>query len=164
MVDIVFDGSVTTSQTSGIIGTTTNNNADAGSVGEYMSGQVVFASRIGITTATEKDIISISLTAGDWDVSGIAGFFGTGTTSVDMQSGWISSTSATAPDISLRVAGIYPTGARVLYASGAMGWQYGIPPTRMSLSATTTIYLSVRAVFSVSTLASYGSISARRVR
>jgi hypothetical protein len=156
--------SLTFNTTSGIIGTTTNDSAAAGSVGEYVSANVAFAARSNLVSTTPKNITSISLTAGDWDVSGIAGFFGAGTTTVNVQDAWISTTSATGPDISLRVGGIYPTGANVLYATGSGGWQYAINPTRISLSGTTTVYLSARAIFGVSTLAVYGFISARRRR
>lgn len=150
--------------TAGLIGTTTNDNADTGSVGEIVSSNVAFSARSNIATATDSNVTSISLTAGDWDVSGIVGFFGTGTTSVTMVSGWISSTSATAPDVSLRTAEAYDAAARILYASGTMGTNLCIRPTRMSLSGTTTIYLSARSVFSASTLACYGIINARRIR
>jgi hypothetical protein len=58
---------ITPSQTSGIVGTNTNNSANAGSVGEYVSAT---ASAFSLTSNTPANATSISLTAGDWDVDG----------------------------------------------------------------------------------------------
>ena len=60
--------------TSGIIGTTTNDNAAAGSVGEYISA-IQYGLVIPVQTPTT--IASVSLTAGDWDLNGyVGGAFG----------------------------------------------------------------------------------------
>lgn len=59
-------GAFTPAQVAGIVGTTTNNSAAAGSIGEYVEsivGPVAFPA-----TGTWGDLTSISLTAGDWDV------------------------------------------------------------------------------------------------
>ena len=58
-----FAGTVT--PTGGIVGTTTNNNAAAGCVGEYVSSAIEYASRVSLTTSTPANVTSISLTAGD---------------------------------------------------------------------------------------------------
>lgn len=139
--------------TGGIVGTTTNDNAAAGKVGEFVSSTVALASAVSNTTATDRDVTSISLTAGDWDVWGNVGFSIGGTCTAIV--GWTSSTSATAPDTSLVARTINP-------AVGA--WDFSVPYARYSLSGTTTIYLSSRAVFSTSTVTSFGGIFARRVR
>ena len=57
-----------------IIGTTTNDDAAAGKIGEYQSAGIGFGSAISLTTATPANVTSISLTAGDWDVSGVIYF------------------------------------------------------------------------------------------
>ena len=53
----------TPNQTKGIVGTTTNNNAQAGSVGECVEGT-------GSATSTTSvvNLTSVALTAGDWDI------------------------------------------------------------------------------------------------
>jgi len=56
--------------TGGIIGTTTNNDADAGKVGEMLSTVVLVGAPIAMTTNVAINIASVSLTAGDWDVWG----------------------------------------------------------------------------------------------
>jgi len=53
--------------TSGIVGTTTNDNAPAGYVGQ-ISSSAVSAQTVG-TAGQWSDVTSIPVTAGDWDVS-----------------------------------------------------------------------------------------------
>ncbi len=59
--------SLSFSSTSGIIGTTTNDSAAAGSVGECISNS---GSGNAPTAGQYGDVTSIALTPGDWDVSG----------------------------------------------------------------------------------------------
>lgn len=154
--------SISFSSTSEIIGTTTNNNAAAGSVGEVISSAVLFASRTSLTTATPKNVTSISLTAGDWDVYGSLDFFGGATTVVTYIGGAISSTSATLPDPAYyQVFNINPPAA--IY-SGGIDFAATVPTVRISLASTTTIYLVAQSVFSTSTNSVCGNIYARRAR
>jgi len=155
--------SLSFSSTSGIIGTTTNDSAAAGSVGQYAETVVPFASRFSVATNTAVNTTSISLTAGDWDVWGNQGYFtGAGTIVVDM-SAWVSATSATQPDLSLIASVSLGTGI-VICATGNAGYNLTIPMQRFRLATTTTIYLSSYNNFSVSTLLAYGAINARRRR
>jgi len=154
--------SISFSSTSGIIGTTTNNNAAAGSVGELISSTVLVGSAVSLTTGVSADITSISLTAGDWDVWGICNCTVGGTTTTSRVSGWISSTSATPPTAPNEGAYVYMdlsaasnTGEPTYFYAGQR---------RYSLASTTTIYLSVNCVFAVSTMAAFGFIGARRIR
>jgi len=146
--------------TAGIIGTTTNDSADAGSVGEYIFSTIPFSSSVSLTTDTAADVTSISLTAGDWDVFGNVTLTGDSTTTVDFSRSWISSTSTTLPDASL-YSKIYGRGATfsVLSSFGGLA-----PALRFSLSGTTTIYLSTQATFAISTADACGGIYAMRVR
>lgn len=63
-------GLITPSQTIGIVGTTTNNAANAGSIGEVISANLVQGSAISLSNGVVGTVTSIALTAGDWDVSG----------------------------------------------------------------------------------------------
>lgn len=139
--------------TGGIIGTTTNDNTSAGNVGEFISSQILFASAVNIPNSTATNLTSISLTAGDWDVFGNirADFTVTGSEF----DGWISSTSATLPDASLR--NIISGGA-----FGVVG--FNAPVLRFSLSGTTTIFISGFAVFGAGTAKLSGGLYARRRR
>lgn len=147
-------GPLTVSQTNGIVGTTTNNNANAGAVGEYVTAS---ATSVAITTAVSTNITSISLTAGDWDVSGVMQVSPAGGTIVGGESTSISTTSGTLGGLgSLTFIG----------ATKATG-QADIIPTpvvRLSLAGTTTVYLVGNVSYTTSTLTVSGLIRARRVR
>lgn len=154
--------SITFNTTSGVIGTTTNNSAAAGSVGEFVSSVVLVGGAVSATNITAFNVTSISLTAGDWDVWGNICYKGGATTNVRLLVGWISSTSATQPsddnssNVNYGVAGFVPfTTADLLFT---------VPGKRFSLSGTTTVYLSGIALFNTSTLSGYGAIYARRRR
>lgn len=154
---LVIDGSLTTSQTGGIIGTTTNNNANTGSVGEYVESVIASGSAVSLTTNTQTNITSISLGAGDWDVFGCWKMaLAAGTNSTNRQAG-ISTTSATLP------AGEYIS-KDIYTAVGADDLGMAVPTRRLSLSGTTTVYLVTFSSFTVSTLTAWGYIGARRVR
>lgn len=153
--------SVTFSSTSGIAGTTTNNDAAAGSVGELILASLDVSTPISLTTATNADIASISLTAGDWDVEGLIGFSSGATTNITQLFAWSSSTSATLPASTLYVKQQSPTGGVVV---GATTQSFTIPFVRLSFASTTTVYLSARASFTLDTLSAYGRIQARRRR
>jgi len=150
-------GSLAFSTTSGIIGTTTNDSAATGSVGEYVESIILIGSPTNIPTSNAAiNVTSISLTAGDWDVWGTIGFDVTGVSATRFL-GWISTTSATLPALSsyTRVVGVIISNE-----------DYSIiPPTvRLKLSGTTTVYLSAQCTFTATTLNSYGGIFARRRR
>jgi hypothetical protein len=154
-------GSVAFSSTSGIIGTTTNDSAAAGSVGEYITSNVAAASATSLVTNTPKNITSISLTAGDWNVHGNITFLMATTTAINDLVSWTSTTSATLPDASKLNAVAYNSAAT--WAAGA-ATGVEAPFLRVSVSGTTTVYLSAQATFGVSTLTACGTIHARRVR
>lgn len=155
--------SIAFSSTSEIIGTTTNNNASAGSVGEFVSSVIPFASASGIVTTTPTNVTTISLTAGDWNVWGNVGFTGNAATQLTFIAGWTSSTSATEPNAALYSNVAYSTAyAYIPFGQGSIN--FVVPQRRFSLSGTTTIYLTVNAIFTVSTCSAYGAIYARRMR
>ena len=54
----------------GLAGVTTNSNAAAGIVGEYISSSIASGSAVSLTTGVSANVTSISLTAGDWEVYG----------------------------------------------------------------------------------------------
>jgi hypothetical protein len=145
--------------TGGIVGTPTNNNAAAGIVGEYIEGSLASGSATSLTTATAKTVCSMSLTAGDWDVSGVAGFIPAATTSVTLLVADISLTDnaldgTLGAEIVDRRPAYVPTNNLII----------AMPTHRTKLTATTTVYLVLRATFTVSTMTGFGLIRARRVR
>lgn len=148
--------SITFSSTSGVIGSTTNDSAAAGSVGEIMSNVVPSGSGVSATTATPFDICSISLTEGDWDIWGNITFNG----SSNMLGGyvWINSSSATLPDSSLYA------GASAVAGLDYSSFGYAAPGYRVSITTTTTYYLSGQVTFPTGSATGCGGLYARRRR
>jgi hypothetical protein len=137
------------------LGTATNNNAAAGNVGEYVNS-TVGPIAAGLTGAY-KGITSISLTAGDWDVSSIAVITNNGATI----SGPNTQTISVVTDGSDNVIAdntIYMTG------TSSYTWGGSIGRVRMSLASTTTVNVVVSVTYTVATPNVYASIRARRVR
>lgn len=153
-------GSIAFTSTSGVIGTTTNDNAAAGSVGELIESSIAAGSAVSLTTATPANITSISLTAGDWDVWG----------SIMLSLNAATTMSAVRGDISLTSASTEtnPNGGGSIFFRTAFttGEGLGVPcgQRRISVASTTTVYLVARVEFAVNTCAGYGYIGARRVR
>ena len=136
---------------------TTNNDATAGSLGEYVSSLIASGSAVALTSTIDSNITSISLTAGDWDVEGNVNYYLTGATCTQKVCG-ITSTSATVPTDGSEVDNGTPSTA--LTANDGSS----IPRKRFSLASTTTIYLVADATFSLGTIKAGGTITARRVR
>lgn len=138
-------------------GTITNDDAPPGVRGEIISSAVPSGSAVSLTTATPADVTSISLTPGDWDVEGNINFAGSGVT-LTSSIGGLSSTSATLPSDGSEVY----SGLQLNTTTATNG--VTLPRKRISLSATTTIYLEGQATFSAGTEAAFGSLTARRIR
>ena len=148
-------------------GEPSNGSASAGNVGEFVNASVLSGAPVSLTTGIAANVTSISLTAGDWDVNGTVNTSPGASTTTSYAGGAITTVSATWP-------GLGGTGTG---AAGASAWSSGVntvagnpapsavvPTTRISLSATTTIYLVAISNFAASTNGAYGFIRARRVR
>ena len=150
-------GALTPSQTAGIVGTTTNNNANAGAVGEFVTASRT--TNLSVANGATVNVTSISLTAGDWDVEGDGGLtFSTnqGNTAAFA----ISTTSATWPPTT-SLSGQF----QITLNTNILGLvQASSGRMRLSLSATTTVYLVAAAGFSAGACTVVGTILARRVR
>lgn len=148
-----------------VVGTNTNDDATAGNVGEYVSSEITSGFAVTLTNGTSANVTSISLTAGDWDVT-ITGYFnpdGGTTTTVGVMS--ISTVSAT-----LSAAPISRIGLIAMPSAGYLGAGSGgnltviAGPTRVSLASTTTVYFVALGSFSGGALRAYGHLRARRMR
>lgn len=166
-----FSSTLIPSQTNGIVGTTTNNNANAGSIGEFICAQVWnggspsgcatnSSTPIALTSLTAANVTSISLTAGDWDIWGNIAFVNGGPTVQTSAIGAIDTTSAALPTI--------PNGGAEVYIPATFTTGQGpilpVGMVRVSISATTTFFLVAQSTFSTSTCSVYGFIGARRRR
>lgn len=144
-----------------IPGTTTNDNASAGNVGEVITGTLASGSAISLTTNTGADVTTVSLTAGDWDCRAVVTRTLGGTTSVTLLSQGISTGSTgVMPALGATSVTEFATAANVMVGSPQMS----VGPTRISINATTTTRLVVKDTFTVSTDAAYGQLECRRVR
>lgn len=161
------------STTAGIVGTTLADNANAGSVGEFICAQVSnggsptgcatnSSTPVSLTSGTPANVTSVSLSAGDWDCRGAVYFNPGATTTLTLAGGWISTASATVPANGNASGAEYFTSSQIQAAQGAFGWPVGT--LRVNVSSTTTVYLSSYAGFGTSTLAANGFIGCRRVR
>lgn len=151
---------VLTNATGDPTGTTTNDSAASGKVGQYVSSSVLSGSSITLTSPTASDVTNISLTAGDWDVRGNIIFSsGVGTTTTQIYSA-INTTSATVPTLGAENNSLFLN--NTFSVSGSQMLPVG--PMRISLSGTTTVYLIARATFTGGGMNAYGFIGARRVR
>jgi hypothetical protein len=138
-------------------GTSTNDSANTGNVGEYITAT---GSGVALTANVSNNVTSISLTAGDWDVGGVVNYVGNTSTTVLRTESSVSATS-----LGMGVPASFYGGNVTYFATvNGSGFSVPIPTTRFSLSATTTIYMVVSPIFSGSTMSATGTIRARRMR
>jgi hypothetical protein len=150
-------GTITPSSTAGIVGTTTNDNANVGSVGEYITAT---GTSVSLSTGVNTNITSISLTAGDWNVWGNMVFIAAGTTQ-PAAAGFFAGVSLTSGNVDPVPS--YSSLTGVTFAAGNAPTLIA-PTRRISVSATTTVFLVAQANFTVSTMTGTGILQARRVR
>jgi hypothetical protein len=134
----------------GIQGVATNSNAAAGIVGEYVRNYA--AAVTAAATNTFKNITSISLTAGDWDVTGLAYMTNSGTRNGLAVSQYPNNTTTD-----------HVEGDNLLYAGGGDAG-LTVAAYRLSLAGSATVYLKGLMTYSTGGTSMSGRISARRVR
>jgi hypothetical protein len=140
-----------------IIGVTNASNATAGSVGEIIQRNILNASRATLTVSgTPYDItlLSLPLTAGDWDIYANLIYSITGSCSAVAM--WTSLVSATEPDASLV--------SQLSFSAIINGSSLNAPFLRVSINSPATLYVSAISTFYTGTVAVSGSSFARRVR
>ena len=154
----ILTGALTPAQPAGLVGTTTNNNASAGSVGEYLSASLASGSAITLTTGTFANVTTLALTAGDWEVAGQINFSNSGNV---ISVGYASASNVTAGLSTL------PTGTHQVGPITGTGFSSLLLPTggaRFLLAAPATAYLVALANFTTTATTAYGTIWARRMR
>lgn len=147
--------------TGGIIGTTTNDSAGTGFVGEYIESAVSATNTPA--NGVVGDLTSISLTAGDWNVTFISNFLRNTATMIQFTSilAGISVTSGNS------TTGLVQGSNRLDISEGATGIENMlaiIPEYRISISGTTTVYAKFSVTFTGGQPQAAGRLSARRVR
>ncbi|MCA7984192.1 hypothetical protein [Burkholderia vietnamiensis] len=152
--DVMFTAAIAPSSTAGIRGTTTNDSASTGSVGEYVQSSVT---GVVLTSGANANIASISLSAGDWDVDGLILFVPASTTTV-------SSLALGTSVVSGAFGGLGSLASYGLSFSTGAAQRLMTPRQRISLASSGAVYLVGQAAFGVSTMTADGFIRARRVR
>ena len=145
-----------------LLGTTTNDAAAAGWVGEYISQVVAPGTAWPMATDTFGDLASIALTAGDWDVSvNVFVVLGSAVSASRLQAGISSSSGTTTTGYA---NGDTAASNPEAVPAGGYGVSVVVSGMRVSLSGSATYYLKSALTFAGGT-PNYGArISARRVR
>ena len=138
-------------------GTKIGDTPPTGQIGEYLFAQVLQGSAIPITSAQTVNLTQITLSAGDWGVSGNVGYVFTGG-GASMLSCGISQVSAQIPTGATPINMIQLAGNVTIPATNMP-----IPAARISLAAPGIIYLVATGTFTGSGVV-YGTMNARRVR
>lgn len=141
-----------------LLGTTSADDAPAGTYGQFLTNTLASGSAVSLTTTTTANITSISLTAGDWMVFGTGAFNPDTTTTVTYTKTGISTTSAT-----FGGQGSFAT-APMAVVDNSEDVVMATPMVHVNVSTTTTVYLVSAAAFAASTMTGYGQIIAWRVR
>lgn len=147
-------GAITPHQTIGIVGTTTNNDAQAGSMGEAFDLTVT---GVAITSSVVTNIMSQALSAGDWDVTGHIFYNAAATTIVSTVLAGISTASATVPANPYKAVNAY---------TGLTGQPQSVvaPMRRIKLAAPATVYLIGYVTYGSGALTADASLHIRRPR
>lgn len=152
-------GTFTPSQTNGIVGTTTNNAANAGSVGEVLTAT---AAGVSLTTGTAATVCSQAFTAGDWDISCTFIFTGGATTTVSRCLGSLSTTDNTTNSTIGFRNDVVLAGVTTPFNFGNPGVLINAQPVK--LAGTVTYYAVAVCDFAVSTATVSAIITGRRRR
>lgn len=146
----------------GILGTTTNDAATAGNIGQEINAiQSTYTNFT--TTAIYQNITSITLTAGDWDLSAQGTFSSNGATITGASDAiFLIGTATASATGSVEGQSIsYVPQAALL---GTSHESFSMSPYRISISSTTTYYLNAQATFTIGNPQFVGGLRARRVR
>ncbi len=146
--------------TKGIVGTTTNDNAAAGYVGQAPASYVSSGAPVTLTSAVQTNITSLSFSSGDYDIYFQLGFVPANTAVLTLAYAGISTTSATLPSTAS------PNGFASWFGSftGDGSSQLVLNGyARYSFATTTTVYLVGFTSCSGNTNG-FGGIAARRAR
>lgn len=152
-------------------GVTDASDAHVGEVGEYKELERVSSIAVttdvwhsvdpGNSTFNDGNETGLTLTPGDWDISGSVLFAGVASTSLTR--GYIGIGTAKGTTTT-GVAEKNSSRFQDISISGTPRFTLVTPTFRVSISNTTTYYLKSNSTFTVSTLSEVGTIRARRVR
>lgn len=132
-------------------GVTDASEATPGQIGEYLRAD---ASGVSLANDTPTNIVTLALSAGDWDVSGNVQFVATG--ALTLVTAGVSTVSGNWNTYTTSISGTLGTaGSEHIGSGGAV---------RVIVSAATTAYLVAAARFTSGGVTAGGAIFARRMR
>lgn len=162
-------------------GTTTNDNAPAGSIGEFITSRTdvavnqsvtgaanVVTSAPLLTTTVPTNVTQALLTAGDWDCRGEVFMTPSPFSNPTQFASWTSTAAASAATpVPANTAGAVNNHSYVALQAAAVtspNWALGVPLARYSLAASTSVFLNAVGVFGAGTIGVGGSLDCRRAR
>lgn len=149
-------------------GTTSADNAPAGSLGEFIAQNSGVTSAPLLTTQVPSIVTQVLLTAGDWDCRGMAALTPNPTANPTIFSAWTSTAGVGAsPPIPTVGAGTGNNPSFVSLQTAAVTsptWALAPALARYSLSASTSIFLMADATFGAGTTGAVGNLGCRRAR
>lgn len=143
-------------------GTATDDDANAGNIGEYIFSQVAIGAAVVLSSGVTADITSLNLSPGDWDVWGSLATAPAGTTTQSDIRGWLSTASATDPGPPN--SGSYAELNTAIAAGKRQALPIGSMRVTVPAGPAQALYLSANVTFATSTLEGYGFLGARRRR
>jgi hypothetical protein len=141
-----------------IVGTNTNNSAASGQVGEYVESVVTTFTNFP-TSLAYGDLTSISLTAGDWDVTACYDSQNNSAVVTYVEIGISTTTGNSTTGLQFGSNRFEDSGPIAASDRSMM-----VPAFRVSLASTTTVYLKFMSSYTTATPQARGRISARRMR
>jgi hypothetical protein len=133
-------------------GVTDGSAAAAGDIGEYLTA----SGSVGLSSTAYANVATVSLTAGDWDVSGSVQFTAAGGATGTNVLASVSTVSAAASGTLQEIPGAFPAGFIAVIGTGSAA--------SLNTTAPVDVFLVARAVFSGGSVTAAGSVRARRMR
>lgn len=139
--------------------TVTTLSSRVGSIGEYIESVIPATGAISLATGVSKNVTSINLPIGSWDVNAICYHLPAAATSVTRYVAEISPTSSTITG----VAGRFSDFSQAAFVSGGNTFNNAIPPYRFNVVVSSTpVYMVALDFFTISTMSAYGLLRATR--
>ena len=169
--NMMFTGSSvlinTTTQVGGQVQGGVNGNAvAAGFIGQIISA-TIGSPGSALNASTVTNVTSITLTPGNWDISGVVGYHATTNATGNTGFGaWLSATTASQASLdNMSSVGIAGAGVTPLSAGSGSDIVITAGPSRVSIAANTTYYLNANWSQTIATgvISAYGMIRAIRV-
>jgi hypothetical protein len=127
---------------------------------ESVTSTVAIASAVSLVSTTAKDVTSIPIPAGDWEIFGNCAFVMVPGTVIVSETSSFSTTSNAQGSI----AATYQAGFGASKTGQAAADVHALPNIKVSLTSNATYYLVADSNFSASTMKAAGTITAKRYK